>query len=290
MHRSATAEWDVWSTTARVVVTDPAALPAARAQVEQVLADVELAASLFRPDSEVRRIAEAEHDQTVVVSEQLADLLRAALAAATVTAGAVDPTLGTERAGATASRRDRTLTVRRPLAERDLTLTGRLLRVPAGTLFDLGATAKAWAADRGADLVAARLDTGVLVSLGGDIRVAGPPPPAGWQVLVQDGPDQPATTVSLLAGAVATSSTLARRTDPADPFSHHILDPRTGNPCQPVWRTVTAVGDTCVEANTWSTAAVVWGEAALANLDARGATARLVDAAGHVHTTGRWPA
>src|SRR6185312_10851142 len=78
---------------------------------------------------------------------------------------------------------------------RDVKLRGRLLTVPAGVVLDLGATAKAFAADRCAALVAAGLGVGVLVSLGGDIATAGPAPDGGWRVLVQDGTDQPATTV-----------------------------------------------------------------------------------------------
>ena len=45
--------------------------------------------------------------------------------------------------------------------------------MPAGTQLDLGATAKAVAADRCARLVHDALGTGVLVSLGGDIATAG---------------------------------------------------------------------------------------------------------------------
>src|SRR5665811_1221864 len=52
-----------------------------------------------------------------------------------------------------------------------------LLTVPAGVRLDLGATAKAWAADRSAERIARALACGVLVSLGGDIAVAGEVPP-----------------------------------------------------------------------------------------------------------------
>ena len=59
---------------------------------------------------------------------------------------------------------------------REVHLEGRLLTMPEGVQLDLGATAKAWAADRSAARIAERLGCGVLVSLGGDIAVAGPPP------------------------------------------------------------------------------------------------------------------
>src|SRR5260370_41672725 len=62
----------------------------------------------------------------------------------------------------------------------------RILALPPGVRLDLGATAKAWAADRSAARLAAALGCGVLVSLGGDIAVAGETPPGGWRVRVQD--------------------------------------------------------------------------------------------------------
>ena len=48
-----------------------------------------------------------------------------------------------------------------------------------GTILDLGATAKAWAADLAAAAIHGRLGCGTLVSLGGDIAVAGPAPAGG---------------------------------------------------------------------------------------------------------------
>ena len=69
------------------------------------------------------------------------------------------------------------LTVRQVPGWREVRLDGRSLTLPAGVQLDLGATAKAWAADRSAARIAARAGSGVLVSLGGDIAVAGRRPP-----------------------------------------------------------------------------------------------------------------
>ena len=51
-----TAQWQVWSTTARIVVTDPDALSEATAVVRRELAAIDVAASRFRPDSEISRL------------------------------------------------------------------------------------------------------------------------------------------------------------------------------------------------------------------------------------------
>ena len=69
----------------------------------------------------------------------------------------------------------------------------------------------------------------VLVSLGGDIATAGAAPGGGWQIHVQDRDDDPWTQVALPAGrAVATSSTVSRQWRRGGRTLHHIVDPRTG--------------------------------------------------------------
>src|SRR5262249_20534394 len=87
------ARWPVWSTTARVVVTEPAALPAARRLVEAELAAVDEVASRFRPDSEINSLLRAG-GRPQRISPLLAELVAAALDAAEQTDGDVDPTLG----------------------------------------------------------------------------------------------------------------------------------------------------------------------------------------------------
>ena len=79
--------------------------------------------------------------------------------------------------------------------------------LPAGSVLDLGATAKAWAADRVACLVASRLACGVLVSLGGDIAIGGQAPEEGFAIGIADicGDPAPPTTVSIVSGGLATS-------------------------------------------------------------------------------------
>ena len=87
-----------------------------------------------------------------------------------------------------------------------------LIRIPPGVSLDLGATAKGLAADRAANAAASAAGCGVLVSLGGDIAVAGDPPDDGWSVRVADwhaaGPEAEGETVLVASGGVATSSTV----------------------------------------------------------------------------------
>nr|WP_276511395.1 FAD:protein FMN transferase [Candidatus Frankia nodulisporulans] len=295
---TASASWSVWSTTAQVVVTDPGQLDAARRIVADEIAAVDRAASRFRPDAEIMHL-DATGGAPQQVSELLAELIGVALDAARRTGGDVIPTLGGALAdlgydrdlSLLARNGPPVLTVRRPAPGwRRISLAGRTLTLPVDVQLDLGATAKAHTADRAAAQVAARLDTGVLVSLGGDIATAGQAPTGGWQVHVADQPGEPTCVVGLAAGtAVATSSTLGRRWQRGDRLLHHILDPRTCQPAPTVWRTVTVAASTCVAANTASTGAVVRGQAAPGWLGALGLPARLVDAHKEITMVAGWP-
>ena len=311
---TAVAEWSVWSTKARVVVTDRSALGEARRLVADQLAAVDAAASRFRDDSELSRLATAGGTPRRV-SPLLAELVAVALHAAAASDGDVDPTLGgplaalgydrdialiryDDRAAAAGSVDD----VPEPLAAagavvwrapawRRIVLDGEWLTVAAGVQLDLGATAKAYVADRCATLVAERLGVGVMVSLGGDLATAGDAPAEGWRVRAQDRPGEPATTVILAAGgALATSSTIGRRWLREGRVLHHVLDPRTCRPADPVWRTVSVAAPSCLAANTASTASLVKGVAAPGWLHALGLPARLVRTDSSVLTVAGWPA
>lgn len=293
-----TAQWPVWSTTARIVVTDASAISDAQAIVTEQLAAVDRACSRFRDDSEIQAL-HRDTGRPQLVSPLLAELIAVALDAARRTDGDVDPTVG-EAISDLGYDQDLSLLprtgapirviVRRAPGWRQVHQRGRIVRLPAGVRLDLGATAKAYTADRCASLVATRLGTGVLVSLGGDIATSGPGPEGGWRILVQDRPGDPHCTVTLPAGAaVATSSTASRQWRRGDRKLHHIVDPGTGWPAKPVWRTATVAANSCVEANTLTTAALVRGADAIPWLRGLGAPTRLVRADGVVITLGGWP-
>jgi thiamine biosynthesis lipoprotein len=239
------------------------------------------------------------------VSELLVELVATSLRVARATDGAVDPTVGSAMrtlgydddfarvAGGAGPIRLRPRAI--PGWRRvELDSTACELRLPAGVELDLGATAKAFAADRAARAAAGAAGCGVLVSLGGDLAISGPAPEGGWPVLVADDheapPDAPGQTVFLTAGALATSSTTVRRWRRGDRVLHHILDPTTGLPAHERWRTVSVGAATCVDANGAATAAIVWGDRALPWLTSQGLPARLVGPDGAVVTVAGWPA
>jgi predicted component of type VI protein secretion system len=123
-----------------------------------------------------------------------------------------------------------------------------------------------------------------------------PPPAEGWRIRVQDvtgpageTPEGPYALIAIRDGGLATSSTTARRWQRGGDVLHHILDPRTGLPAAPVWRTVSVAAGSCADANAASTAAVIRGRRAIGWLNRLGLPSRLVDATGAVFTVVGWP-
>ncbi len=290
-------------TTAVVCVADPTAADAAVTIVRAAVDAIDRAASRFRADSEL--LALHEHPgRPVVVSPLLFSAIEDALLAARYTGGAVDPTvgqameiLGYDRDFASVPRTgpDVRATVQRVPGWRGVRMnrsTGAVT-LPVGVQLDLGATAKAGCADRAASAASAACGSGVLVSLGGDVAVAGAPPPDGWAIRVADRhdapPDAPSVTVAVRQGGLATSGTTARRWSRGGRELHHLLDPTTGQPADSPWRTVTVAADSCLRANTASTAAIIMGADAPDWLDRHGLCARLVALDGSVLGVGGWP-
>ena len=174
-------------------------------------------------------------------------------------------------------------------------LDGPLLRLPPGVRLDLGATAKGVGSDRAVRAVMSATGHagGVLVSLGGDIAVAGTPPRDGWPVTVAEAPDQAGPPlpqlVRLPGGAIATSSVTCRRWRRGGAILHHIVDPGTGQPANGPWRTASVAAVTCADANAAATAAIVAGRQAVSWLTGAGLPARLVGRDGEVCGLGGWP-
>lgn len=120
--------------------------------------------------------------------------------AAELTRGDLDPTMGAELVGlgydrpftevpasdepATATPQHAAVSVRQAAkwSDVELDIDNRTLRVPAGVVLDLGATAKARCADLSAARIAAACGGGVLVSLGGGASpwLGKLQPAAGW--------------------------------------------------------------------------------------------------------------
>ena len=297
------AERPALGTTARVAVWPPDSLAIALAAVDRELEALDGQASRFRSDSEITRLHRS-HGETFLISEGLAETIFIALRAARWTRGLVDPTVGRALVSLGYDRDfaaidpDGSLSDQPPLPApgwQSVQLDGRILHLPRKVMLDLGATAKGIGSDRSAAAAFTRAGRsgGVLISLGGDIAIAGQSPDGGWPVLVTDdplpSPGSQTQVVRLSGGAMATSSVGWRCWQRGGQDLHHIIDPRTGLPSTGRWHTASVAAPTCVAANAASTALIVGGEEAESWLAETGLPARLVDHDGSVRLFGSWP-
>lgn len=258
---------------------DVAAAGAALSTTEVFFRTVENRFSRFIPDSELMQLNRTGlAGQPVPVSDDFAELVQLALAAAELSAGVFDPTVidaleaaGYDRSidliragGGTAPRAlGGTWQANRWHGMRVEQKNGRWQIVrETGQRLDLGGIAKGWAVDRAADMLQP-LGHG-LVNAGGDLRAWGDQPGAqagdGWLVAV-DNPSQSGTDVTWLHAlnrAVATSSTASRRWN----GGHHLIDPRNGRPADTDLLTVTVVGPTAANAEVCAKVALVLGRRA----------------------------
>jgi thiamine biosynthesis lipoprotein len=131
--------------------------------------------------------------------------------------------------------------------------------------FDPCGAVKGWAAERASDLLMRRGVPAHLLNAGGDVRLRADAE-ATWNVGVEDPhqPDRVLFTVTIGAGAVATSGTRQR--------GSHVWDPLRRRPAEGLAQ-VTIVGPDLALADGYATAALALGERArdfLTGLGARG--------------------
>lgn len=301
-----------FGTTATVAVTDPHVIDHAAVLLAYEIEDMDLAASRFRPDSEVSRLSRAG-GAPMRVSPLMLESVLVAVSVAQWTDGAVDPTVGRSMEALgydrdfqkivdlDKDRKPRKSPRRDPVRAQpaagwrciEIDPSSRTVRVPDGVLLDLGATAKALAADRAAASIARRTGSGALVSIGGDLAVSGEPPVEGWAVGIAQSSSAPADSVdqvvAVTSGGLASSSTTVRKWQQAGRVVHHIVDPATGENAREHWNLVSVAASSCVEANAASTAAIVWGASAPKRLAIAGLPARLVSVTGNVERVCGWP-
>ena len=300
-----TARWfRAIGTTVSVVVQQPDQANLAESMLARALEEIDLACSRFREDSELAML-HAEAGRTVRVSGLLFEALEVACMVAARTSGAVDPTVGNAICALGYDADLAEVQARGPLAvplalgvvpgysHVQLDPRTRSVRIPRGVRLDLGSSAKALAADRAAARIAHAVNGGVLVSLGGDVAVAGPSPRDGWAVGIAHESSVPAEevdqVVAIRHGGLASSAVGARTWRSTEREMHHIVDPRTGDCAEPHWSLVSATGASCVEANLVTTASLVWGADALDQLRRFDQSVRLVRFDGRVFTVNGWP-
>ena len=115
------------------------------------------------------------------------------------------------------------------------------IRLLPGMRLDLGGIAKGWIVERAAQELGAYSDA-CAVSAGGDMFMMGlPAGEEAWRVALEDprDPDQTLAVLRVGLGAVATSSIMKRRWQQGKLVRHHLIDPRSGQPAETDWLSVT---------------------------------------------------
>jgi len=140
---------------------------------------------------------------------------------------------------------------------RAIRASGSEVRRPPGTRIDLGGTAKGLAAD----VAAAELANyaSYAVDVGGDLRIGGASTAPRELRIAHPFRSEPAATLTVPAGAVATSGIATRLWRRGDGHAHHLIDPSTGTPAWTGLVQATALAPTALEAETLAKAAFLCG-------------------------------
>lgn len=128
-------------------------------------------------------------------------------------------------------------------------ISSETVRLPRGAALTLNGVAQGYVADCVASLLARQGMTDILIDAGELVALGGP-----WPVAI-DG-HRGGSPVSLRDRALATSAPLGTVLD-AEGRIGHILDPRTGEASDPIWRSVTVTSASATLADALSTAVVL---------------------------------
>jgi len=217
--------------------------------------------SRFRENSELSRLNRAA-GWPVEVSETLWEVFQASLEAEQASDGLVTPTMleslvaaGYDRsfdqmARAPFQRPVSVWDTVNPLAEVTWDESARTICLPPDVHLDFGGVAKGWAAHQAMQRLA-KLGYPVMVNAGGDIALNGALSDGQPWIVSVDNPFEPGEFCELLklnGGGIATSGTDYRRWKQGGRLSHHIIDPRSGQPAQTDIIAATVVAPTVMEA------------------------------------------
>jgi thiamine biosynthesis lipoprotein len=292
-------KFEIWGLSGSLTTEHEHQMDSATERLWYWLHALDAACNRFRVDSELSRLNES-HGAPTAMSATLELALEAALRAADATDELVDPTvlpallaLGYDRDFDELAHGDPVLEhVALPAMGTSaihLDLEEHTVVLDPPCRLDLGASAKALAADLIADDVAD--SGGVVVEIGGDVAVRGEGPEGAWAIAISDTLllDSHEPRVAFGHGGIATSSTNSRTWRVGDRTVNHIIDPRTGHCARGLYTTATVSASDCVLANAFATAALLWNEDAGYHIAQAGWSARLVRRDGSLDYVGGWP-
>jgi FAD:protein FMN transferase len=237
--------------------------------------------SRFLPASEVTELNHSAGDW-LQVSDELMEMLQLSMKYHYETHGIFDPSIltdlkqvGYDRSmdeiktnGVSVPSGISKRTSRPAFREMSFDLAENRVRLPYRMEIDLGGIAKGWIVEKAAQLLHRYVDI-CGVSAGGDILFIGQPL-AGldWDVYLENprSPTEMLAQLHIPAGAVATSSIMKRTWSQGEKVRHHLIDPRTGEPAQTDWLSVTVISPSVITADVYSKAILMAGAQELPTL------------------------
>ncbi len=240
--------------------------------VLKTIGRVDALMSTFREDSDIGRFnGRPGYLEPFELDPETRKVVAAAIHYARETGGAFDPTVGPLVGlwgfGAGASRDEPVVGQVEEVLERvgfgllEWNESGHLKRRLPGVELDLSAIAKGYVADAVLEALGRYRPAGLMVEIGGDLRVAGTRASGEpWRLGIQN-PDGGLYSVVLsTGGALATSGDYRRYRNRGDERISHIIDPRSGHSAATGIVSVSVLAPTALEADAIATALMVLGE------------------------------
>ncbi|WP_419478607.1 FAD:protein FMN transferase [Ilumatobacter sp.] len=287
---------------ASVVVTahdGPAPSAALARQGVHRLHELEQRWSRFIATSEISGLNRAGGEPRAVSTDTI-ELVESLVRAWHATDGCFDPTLlgAIVGLGYAASRDDATRRTSLPAGTASRGRPGEIVvdrnggwvRLPVGTVLDPGGLGKGLSAD----LVVGELLTagafGVVVTVGGDLRVGGSAPDGrAWTIGVAAHADDDSRRLRIVDGGAATSTTRIRTWRRGGRRQHHLIDPSTLDSASGDVVSCTVLAGTAAWAETFTKVPFVDGLAAgIGRFEELGLAASVTTADGEHHTSTGW--
>lgn len=226
--------------------------------------------SATNPDSEISRINQAGGNP-VEVSSETATLIKKGLYYGKLSNGAFDITIGKVSSLWDFKAENPSVPDSAAIASALEHVDYQKVLVSGNTVtmqdsqaaIDLGAIAKGYIADRLKDYLEEEGIRHANINLGGNVQtIGGKPDGSAFNIGIQEPFSEsgiPLTSVKIKDQSIVTSGTYQRYFEKDGTIYHHILDPKTGYPCQNGLSSVTIITDSSLTADALSTTCFVLG-------------------------------
>lgn len=235
-------------------------------EIEQTLYDMEKSYSKYLSDSVISKFNSLPQDQTVTISDEMADLIRRCCEISQTSDGAFDITTSklsylwqVKTATAPPSHNDITVALENT-GYNKIQLSGNTLSKTDADI-DFGGVLKGAAADKVRSIAQKYGITSGIVNLGGNVCLIGLKDTKPWTVGIVNpfSPGEVYLTVEAENTNVITSGAYQRYFEYDNNIYHHIISPQTGYPAQTDIASVTVISPDGTLADALSTAIFVLG-------------------------------